>query len=360
MHLAFNGWPMVREAEPRTALHLTDLLERLPALAPQHRYTLLLPPGDPVEVPSEVFSRIVSAGKGEWARLRFEQRRLPQEAGSRGADLLYFPYPAAPMASPVPVAAWHGFGGVARARPRGLVGRARASLGLSGLRGAAAQLSMDAEGLPEGCIDRRWAVPPMTPRAFAPGERSEDRERRVHYDLPPSYVLADEVGPNEIALLLAGWTWVDSAVGDSTSLVVLSRGRGTGSLVRSRAASLGLESSVRVVEQVLPGDLPALYRGAEAFLVAGGGGASDGVCSALACGLAIVGIESPQTSSLLGPAGYLVPAGDARRLGAACLTVLVEPAVAEGLRGEAMARGARLLSDEPLRVLLSHLERLAG
>jgi glycosyltransferase involved in cell wall biosynthesis len=216
------------------------------------------------------------------------------------------------------------------------------------------------EGLPGGSIDGGWAVPPMAPKTFAPGERREDRERRAPYDLPSSYVLADGIGPKEIPLLLAGWTWVDSAVGASTSLVVLSRGRGTGSRIRSRAASLRLESSVRVVERILPDDLPAIYRGAEAFLVVGEDGVGEGLCSALACGLAIVAIESAQASSLLGPAGYLVPAGDARRLGAACLTVLVEPAVSERLRGEAAARGERLLSDEPLGVLLSHLERLAG
>jgi glycosyltransferase involved in cell wall biosynthesis len=200
----------------------------------------------------------------------------------------------------------------------------------------------------------------MTPGAFAPGERKQDRERRARYDLPSSYVLADRIGPEEIAPLLAGWTWVDPAVGDSTSLVVLSQGRGTGSHVRSRAESLGLESSVRVVERVVPDDLPAIYRGAEAFLRASAKGTGEELCAALACGLAIVGIETPQAASLLGPAGYLGPPGDARRLGAACLTVLVEPAMSERLRGEARARGAGLLSDKPLRVLLSHLERLAG
>lgn len=360
MHLAFNGWPLVREAEAETALHLTDLLERLPTLAPQHRYTLLLPPGEPPRVPAAVYLRSVPAGEGEWAGLRFEQRRLPREASSLGADLLYFAYPAAPLASPVPVAVWQGFGGASPAHPRGPLGRMRASLGLAGLRGAAARLSMDPDGLPANGIDRRWAVPPMTPQAFAPGERKEDREKRARYDLPPSYVLADRVGPEEIALLLAGWTWVDSAVGDSTSLVVLRQGRGTGSRLRSRAESLGLASSVKVVERVVPDDLPAIYRGAEAFLLAGGKGAGEGLCAALACGLAIVGIESPQAASLLGPAGYLVSPGDARRLGAACLTVLVEPAMSERLRGEARARGAGLLSDNPLRVFLSHLERLAG
>jgi glycosyltransferase involved in cell wall biosynthesis len=143
-------------------------------------------------------------------------------------------------------------------------------------------------------------------------------------------------------------------------LVVLTPVRGAGSRIRARAGSLGLESSVRVVERVVPDDLPAVYRGAEAFLLAGGKDGGDELCAALACGLPIVGTETPKAASLLGPSGYLVPPGDARRLGAACLTVLVEPAMSERLRSEARARGAGLLSDKPLRVLLSHLERLAG
>jgi len=356
LHLAFNGWPLARGGEPEGALHLTDLLERLPALAPQHRYTLLVPSGGPSMSYPGVAVGLVPAGNGEWARLWFEQGRFPRQAASRKADLLYYPYPAAPTASPTPVAAWHGCG-EARLLQRRPLGRLRATLGIAGLSGAAAEIFIGLGGSSDGAARRR-TVPPMAPRAFDPAEQKEDYERRARYDLPSSYVLADGAGLEEIEVLLAGWTWVDSAMGDSISLVVLSRSWPTTSLVRSRAMALDLDLSVRAVERVKSEDLPAVYRGAEAFLFGGWGHGREAVCRALACGLAIVGIESPEAAILLGPAAYLVPALDARRLGAACLTVLVEPDVRERLRSRAREQGAPLRADGPLRALLGHLESI--
>jgi glycosyltransferase involved in cell wall biosynthesis len=147
-------------------------------------------------------------------------------------------------------------------------------------------------------------------------------------------------------------------MGDAVSLVVVARGS-TARRIRSRVRASDLLASVLVLEDVRAEDVPAIYRDAEGFLFAGSGCSGEAVRRALASGLAVAGAETAESSRVVGTAGYLVPGRDARRLGAACLTLLVEPDLSERLREAARRRGAALTSNEPLRALLSHLERVA-
>jgi glycosyltransferase involved in cell wall biosynthesis len=59
---------------------------------------------------------------------------------------------------------------------------------------------------------------------------------------------------------------------------------------------------------------------------------------ALACGKPVVASENLFSDALFGPAAYLAPAGDARALGAALITVVVEDSVAENLSQAARQR----------------------
>lgn len=74
---------------------------------------------------------------------------------------------------------------------------------------------------------------------------------------------------------------------------------------------------------------------------------------ALACGKPVVGAEGEIMNALVGPAAFLAPAGDARALGAALLTVIVEEEVAERLSKAAWERVSRWGSE-------SFGERLLG
>jgi glycosyltransferase involved in cell wall biosynthesis len=199
----------------------------------------------------------------------------------------------------------------------------------------------------------------MAPRGFQPGEHPQDRVKRARYDLPEPYVLAECEDPEGIDLLLASWTWVTSAMGDSVALRLIGPRRAEAIAARRRTEGPSLGASVRALEDLSSDDLPAVYRGAEAFLFVGWGRVGDGVQRALACGMAIVGVENPEAASLLGPAGYLVKGRDARLLGAACITVVSEPEMRERLRSRARERGEPLTADAPLLALLGHLEEVA-
>jgi glycosyltransferase involved in cell wall biosynthesis len=60
----------------------------------------------------------------------------------------------------------------------------------------------------------------------------------------------------------------------------------------------------------------------------------------MACGKPLVASETALTDAIVGPAAYLAPPGDARSLGAALVTVIVEEQVAENLSAAASRRSA--------------------
>jgi glycosyltransferase involved in cell wall biosynthesis len=61
---------------------------------------------------------------------------------------------------------------------------------------------------------------------------------------------------------------------------------------------------------------------------------------ALACGRPLVAYETAHIDAIVGPAGYLVPLGDTRALGAGLVTLVVEERVADGLSQAARQRSA--------------------
>ena len=68
----------------------------------------------------------------------------------------------------------------------------------------------------------------------------------------------------------------------------------------------------------------------------------------MGCGVPVAGLNSPEADSVLGEAAYLVPPGEARRLGAACLTLLVEEQVATALAQKGLARATAYQGLGPL------------
>jgi glycosyltransferase involved in cell wall biosynthesis len=113
-------------------------------------------------------------------------------------------------------------------------------------------------------------------------------------------------------------------------------------------AAAGLEDSVQLLNSLDWYQLPALYRGAQAFLHTGSSQTGQEFRWALAAGVPIASVEGSHAASIAGEAAYLAPRGDTRALGAACLTLLVEPeAVAKPLRQKGLLRAGAYHGEEP-------------
>jgi hypothetical protein len=348
VHLALSGWALARPApdsdSAAAALLALDLLERIPTLAPGARLTLVAPPGEVPELPAAAGLARTPRRRARWEQVWYEQHDAPRAAAAAGADLLLLTGPAAPLRSPVPVAA------LLTRDPQGvragLPERLRDTLAATGLAGAALRVAW--ADLPPD-LDagaRLQRLPPaMSPSFHAPEIESTGA----------GYVLTHLASAQDAPALLAAWTWVEAGVGDAVELRVC--GALDEEALAGQARALGLDT-VRFQPLAEAAQLPRLYGAAEAVLSAGAGGGWD-LRWAMARGTPLAAFDTPIASAVVGPGGYLVPPGDARALGAACLTLLVEPDVARALRARALERAEAYRGAQPLRALWAALEAAA-
>jgi hypothetical protein len=315
------------------------------AADPDLHLSLLHPEGQPPLLPEGIHLQPAAVKLSAWGALRYEQRELPRLARALGADLLFIPRPSAPLASPVPVAALlHGSPG---RRPASALERLRRALGAAGAAGAASRLVL--ADLPAAGPGARVvaSVPPFVGAGFRPpgGSGASAPERS---GLVPGYVLCCGSQAEQLPLLLAAWTWVEGSVGDAAQLVLAGLDPSAEQGARAQARELGIAASLKILPPAALADLPDLYRGATAYLSLGPVSNGQPLRWALSCGVPVAGLNSPETDAVLGEAAYLVPPGEARRLGAACLTLLVEEQVATALAQKGLGRATAYHGPGPL------------
>ena len=345
MHLAVDGWSLIERPWSAQALHLAEWLEAMAAADADLRLSLVHPEGLLPRLPEEIQLQPAAVKLSAWGALRYQQRELPRLARALGADLLFIPRPSAPLASPVSVAALlHGTPGP---RPASALERLRRALGAAGAAGAACRLVL--ADLPAAGPGARVtaSVPPFVGAGFRPPGQSGDSASE-RSGLVPGYVLCCGLQAQQLPLLLAAWTWVEGSVGDAAQLVLLGLDPSAEQAARSQARELGIATSLQILPPAALAELPDLYRGATAYLTLDPVSNGQPLRWALSCGLPVAGLNSPESDSILGEAAYLVPPGEARRLGAACLTLLVEDQVATALRQKGLGRATAYHGRGPL------------
>ncbi|NLF77170.1 MAG: glycosyltransferase family 4 protein, partial [Chloroflexi bacterium] len=94
MHIAFNGW-FWDQPHTGSGQYLRNLLAALVECAPQHRYSLVVPPASRTldHLPPDVDVLPVRMRlSGHLGKVWFEQRAFPAAVGRLGADLAHVPY----------------------------------------------------------------------------------------------------------------------------------------------------------------------------------------------------------------------------------------------------------------------------
>ncbi len=314
MHVAVDGSPLIERPNSPSSLHLIEWLSALHSAGA--RVTLLTSQGDLPPIPREINILEIAPGWGGWSRLRFEQRDLPRAAGQLEADLLLVGAGRAPLASPCPIVVISSLG--PGRKSSGLLDKLTVAAGRAGARGASARL------VPSDVMSQsaHTGYPPFVAQAFEEAAQEAEGE----------YVLCYGFDRKDVALILSAWTWVDGSLGDTVPLTFLGPDPALTREINSKAAELEIEASVRTQSDLSYGDLPKLYGRAAAYL--GTAFAADGqpLRWALAAGVPVIGLKTPEFESVLRGAAYLVPPGDSRSLGAACLTVLIQERVSEPLK----------------------------
>jgi len=161
-------------------------------------------------------------------------------------------------------------------------------------------------------------------------------------DLPETFILYQ--GPfdmTNLEQLVESWKWAADAIGDNYPLLLLGLDMSAKQDLSQLTAAKELRLNLRALPDVSPDILPNLYQRCSAvFHPAPISPWCGPVRLAMARGKPLVASENALTDAIVGPTAYLTPAGDARSLGAALVTVVVEKQVAENLSAAASQRSA--------------------
>jgi hypothetical protein len=376
MKVLYDGWPLVYRPNSPAALHTLNLLARLPQ---EIDALLALPAPSPHPLPAQMRQCIEPTGSSSSAQLLWEQRRLPALAKGENVDLIHltgdYPAlfgPAINLTSPSGFELNRLFNLRARS-PQSLVTRLRSALahgGASRLRGVLWPNDLPAPGIQAPLL----RLPALVHPAFFPNHNAASGvrtaqtgtglKRLASQDLPETYVLYHGPGDEgDMGLLFDAWTWAAGSIGEYYPLLLLGQASAA-KRIQGMVMARGLAGTVQVLPNLDMESLISLYRRCSALFhpapVSPWG--SPGRL-ALASHKPVVSLENRFSDALFGPAAYLVPeqnqgAPDARALGAAILTVIVEPSLTETLVQEASRRAAAWLAPDFESELYSAYQKL--
>lgn len=352
----YDGWPIIYQPLSPAAQHLLTLL----ALLPQQVHPWVALPAEPPVWFPEVHSFIQNTTDRSRDRLKWEISILPNLARKAHAEIIHHTHPSAvAFGGPIRLISPTGYSNIPG------IGKTHKSSGESnpGLREARTFWARLREALAQGGFSQGRTIlwPSDLPRdetdlpffdlppvvhpdffhkqdhkeKFTPGELSS-------LEIPDTYVIYHgPVGAPWLRQLLSAWRWAADSIGDNYPLLVLGLDSHAQNNLNRLLEEYKLEGSVRPLPNIRPGLLPALYRSSAALLhpapVSPWGGA---IRLALAAGVPVVANEQAQCSALVGSAAYLVPPNDARALGAALITVIVEEEMGESLSRAGMRRAS--------------------
>ena len=347
MRLALNAAPLAEAPESPAAFVIHERVAALRRAGYLEQLVGLFSEA-PATVVADLFDevQVAAAGAGAWHRLLFDQRHLPRLAARAEADLLWSLGRRAPLRSPVPMALELG---PAEADPaESFFDRLARAMGAAGAAGVTLRYRWQDASLKDDRLDSVMELAPFVDPAFRVTKGKDDASLAQAMELPPAYVLSHGESARSLSWLLAAWSWVDASVGDQIPLVLAGLKREAWPQVQEELTRLNLAESVRILDSVEWSQLASLYRGAQAFLHSGLTVTGQEFRWALATGTPIAGFERPHLASIAGGAAYLTPPGDARALGAACLTLLVEPKdMAEPLRQKGLMRASAFHGEGP-------------
>ncbi len=349
--MLYDGWDLAYHPNSPAAVHLLTLLECHP---PEIQALVGLPADSFHPLPAFTEQVRIPLRDEPKSRLVWEQRILPRVCHEQKADVIHtFSWPAlfAQCSSvrsqvlPIPASV------PAYARPRrpDFSNRLRESLGAGGLRrlwmnfwphDLAAVLPADAPGRSLRLLPA--VVHPVFSAHSPKGEDSPISALR----LPETFIFSHHTGDHrELHALLSSWSWAAAAIGADTPLVAAGLDSKGKLDFEVTARQLGEQESVIGLGPLTIEQLAALYRLCSAVFHPGAISPwSNSLRNALACAKPFVGLDSPWSDSLAGPAAYLVSqTGSAeqvsRALGAALISIIVEPSIAEALIQKAQKRG---------------------
>lgn len=351
----YDGWPLAYAPYSASALHLLELFEALPAgvepwvalpLAGQAESIQSLLAGIPLGIgdqdglstgfetmPEQAVSPICSPVRNSpGGRLYWEQQALPHFAREIQARWIHTSSLSAPLFSPAAVMVSPADNASKEAARPGFLARVQASFGRGGQ--SVARVILWPTDLPEpvSTAPVQRITPYVHSAFFQPQPRAAG--------LPEQYVLVP--GPLDArgtALTAAAWSWASAGLGEDWALVAANLDASNLADLRDQCGEIGLQGAVMETYAATPWQRASLFQNAAAILITGqvlpwG----DSLLQALVCARPLVAENTTCADARVGPAGFLTSPGDARALGAALLTAVIDEPVAAQLSQSARER----------------------
>lgn len=334
----YDGWPIAYMQGSPEASHLETLLAYHPL---EVKGILLLPADVSIQLRGDLSMRVVPTVNTDLGRLTWEQKTVPQVGGEIQTGSIHTTSGGVALFSTVPTLySPAGFSTMISKNilpgSGGLINRLRTSLAQGGTVNQTrilwpGDLPFSGPRLPFSTL------PPIVHPAFTrdqlPQKSNAKPERAA---LPNDYFLY--CGGKHLALihkLLSAWSWVGGPMGDLYHLVILNIREDERKSIQQIIHTYELEENVLAYPSVPAEEEAFIFRSASGLVHLGAISPWGGpIRKALACGIPIVGVEDEQVSQLVGPAAYLVQdevneAEISRRLGAAMITLCIEPQIVE-------------------------------
>lgn len=375
MHVVLNAYFWNRP-DTGSGQYTRQLVYHLNRLVSDLEITLVYPHRDePQQVPPSVKVEMVRSRSGHLGKVFFEQIGFPRACQRVGADLAHVPYWGAPLQSPLPlVVTVHDLITLRmREYRRGAGARLYNALVSTTARGAD-HIITDSEFSRQEIVEHlRLPAEKVTtiylaaaPRYTADSDLLLDMAVQQKYELPDFYVLYLGGYPfhKNVLGLLEAYTYVAQALGEEYPLVLAGK-KPTPSPnfpdYDEYIEQTGLESYVRWIGYVAEEDKPAVYRAAMAFAFPSryeGFGLPP--LEAMACGTPVVTTEAASLPEVVGEAAFTVAPDDARQMGGALISLLIQEQFAEEMRQKGLAQAAKFSWEETATNTVLVYDRLLG
>ncbi len=353
-HIALNGWFWNRP-DTGSGQYIRNLVTTMRRLAPGLHLTLIVPGNDDIDLPEGInVLRPKLRFGGHLGKVHFEQVIYPHLLGELKADLGHVPYWGSPLSSPVPIVVTiHDIIPLKLPEYRGsLLARLYTSLVAAAARGAVLVLT-DSNASKDDIVER-LVIPAEKVEAIylavGPdyrdrGENFVDAAIRKEYNLPAEYVLylgGFDVRKN-VRHLLKAYTYVRAGLADQVPLVIA--GRLPKEItprfdnVKQLIEQQNLSDAVRLIGYIDEGHKASLYRMARVFVypsVYEGFGLP--VLEAMASGTPVITTDLSSLPEVVGEAGFVVGAEDARGMAGAILAIINQDNIYTDLKQKGLER----------------------
>ncbi|MBH27622.1 MAG: hypothetical protein CL789_00085 [Chloroflexi bacterium] len=351
-----NGW-FFHKPNTGSGQYLRLLLKHLSSADTRMEIHVISPVS--TEVPDSCTLHVHNTLDRQINKFYFEQVIVPRAAKQVGADVLHIPYWSPPFKSPCPVIITiHDIIPILLPEhSRSLIHRVYTAITIAATQGTSHIITDSNTSHDDIVANLNLADTQVhtihlgTDDVYKPQQNPVAVNKvRASYNLPDTYILylGGFQRHKNLRHLLAAWTWAEPVANEDCPLVIAGRlpEQPDGYIydnLPNIVNELGINDTVRFIGEVKEEEKTTLYQLASCFVFPSSyEGFGLPPLEAMACGVPVVTTSAGALKEVVGDAAYLISEPvDARELGAAIISVIVDENLASDLRQRGLIQSSK-------------------